>query len=819
MLVRGIHSSWLRQSVWPAVAVLAACIPFAGALSTTHIFHLRDLTMYFWPTHLWLRDTLWSGVWPSWDPYAAGGQPTDSNALNQMFLPPVLLLRILLPPVLGFNAIVATPFPLGALGMWLYLNRRVSGPSATVGAIAFAASGPMVSSGNFPNLSWSMAWLPWFLWTLDRDRERPSSRSFAMLALMAALQMLSGEPVTMIGTLAIATIYVLTHDAPPALTARARRLARFASAVLVASLIATIQLVPTFLASRGSVRSLLTENTFWSLHPLWLTEALLPKFFGHAFENWQAELPWLWPLNSGRDPLFYSLYVGGLVTVLAVAGARVGDRRWARFWLLVGAVSLICAFGGYTPIYPFLQDVLPVVRGFRFPLKFFLFTAFALAVLAADGVHAWMHAPQSTAANRVITRTSVVACVAVAVLIGAFLLLPFAAARGAFELGRLVQLADPVAGASFLFRSASTVAVRALALIGLGALLAYWALLGHGRRTLAVSIFCVVALGDLLVVNAKQNPSMPASLLGPPDWAQAVRARPSDRFYFGGKFGGRLLVGDPDIARTGWESPPGTSFADARTLFMAQLAMAPAGWRLREILSHDLPLLRPIVQMEPLGWFLPSDRAARLRFLARSGVRYCVLGAAPFEGAVPLAQVGHGFSSMAVYECLPDARRAYVVPDAVIEPSSSKAARRLFEADFPAESTVLLEREAGAASGTAGTPAAASAQIVVDQDQRVEIDATVPASGGYLVLADTFDPTWRVEVDGASATLLRANGLFRAVRLEPGTHRVRFEHDHAILKAWLPVSGVGWVVLAVVFVRPSRRHEPLPQTAREPRAA
>ena len=102
------------RSFWPALAVLVACVPFAGGLSLTSVFYIRDLTMIFWPRHLWIHRSLMAGSWPLWDPYAAAGQAAFSDALNQLFLPPVLLLRAL-PAVPGFNLMVAAPFPLAAL--------------------------------------------------------------------------------------------------------------------------------------------------------------------------------------------------------------------------------------------------------------------------------------------------------------------------------------------------------------------------------------------------------------------------------------------------------------------------------------------------------------------------------------------------------------------------------------------------------------------------------------------------------------------------------------------------------------------------------
>src|SRR5262249_12712831 len=175
---------------WAVVAAVGACLPFFGALSLTRIFYVRDLTTIFWPQHVWLRGALVR----LWDPYLGGGQPAYANALNQMFFPPAALLRMLLPPVIGFNLTVALPLPIAALGTWMFLRRHVSPVAATAGALVFAVSGPMVSTGNMPNLAWSVAWLPWVLWSVECE---PSRRSFALTALLVALQALSGEPVTL----------------------------------------------------------------------------------------------------------------------------------------------------------------------------------------------------------------------------------------------------------------------------------------------------------------------------------------------------------------------------------------------------------------------------------------------------------------------------------------------------------------------------------------------------------------------------------------------------------------------------------------------
>ena len=79
-----------------------------------------------------------------------GGQSAVADALHQMFLLPAVAVRLIGSEAVGFNLWVATPFPLAALGAWLFFRRRFAPDASALGAIAFSLSGPIVSTGNFP---------------------------------------------------------------------------------------------------------------------------------------------------------------------------------------------------------------------------------------------------------------------------------------------------------------------------------------------------------------------------------------------------------------------------------------------------------------------------------------------------------------------------------------------------------------------------------------------------------------------------------------------------------------------------------------------
>src|SRR5215208_6597911 len=172
----------LPRGFWPLLAVAVAIVPVAGLFTLSRLFVVRDLALTFRSRFLFLRHSIFSGSFPLWDPYTSNGQPAVNDALYQLFHLPSLAVRLLLPETLAYNLWVALPIPLSAFGMYLFLRRHAAPPASAFGGIAFAVAGPIVSTTNFPNLSWSMATTPYVLWALDRVYDRKTARAATLLA-------------------------------------------------------------------------------------------------------------------------------------------------------------------------------------------------------------------------------------------------------------------------------------------------------------------------------------------------------------------------------------------------------------------------------------------------------------------------------------------------------------------------------------------------------------------------------------------------------------------------------------------------------------
>src|SRR5205823_12999489 len=192
---------------------------------------------------------------------------------------------------------------------------------------------------------------------------------------------------------------------------RRPRLALLAAVGEVAGvLLAAIQYVPLMAASRGSMRALDVDMDFWAFHPLALVELAVPHFFGDYFRSNLKETGWMIALNSGRDPFYYTMYIGVPLAMLALMAA-LSRRRGTMFWTAVVAVCALASLGPHTSFYPFLREIFPPLRTFRFPVKYLSLSAFATATLGAFAFD-WLlagEAPPKPARAAVATACAVAA--------------------------------------------------------------------------------------------------------------------------------------------------------------------------------------------------------------------------------------------------------------------------------------------------------------------------------------------------------------------------------------------------------------------------
>jgi len=126
--------------------------------------------------------------------------------------------------------------------------------------------------------------------------------------------------------------------------------------------------------------------------------------------------------------------------------------------------------------------------------------------------------------------------------------------------------------------------------------------------------------------------------------------------------------------------------------------------------------------------------------------------------------------------------------------SRAEAIRHVAKGDVDFRRVVLLEESPGIAGSDFDLLPAALTEYT---PERVVVETKAPAPA-LLVLSDSHYPGWRVRVDGEEREILLANGLYRAVAVGAGVHRVVFEYRPTSFRVGVALSLLSLAALVAV---------------------
>lgn len=793
-----------------ALLLLLLTVLFFPGLFSGGALYYRDLFRVHHPAKAIGLAAAAEGRLPWWSDRHSLGQPFLADP-NFTALYPDNLLYLVLPFNAAFNLhVVLHVFLCGLFTLLLARRLRLGWPASLVAAGGLAFSGFTLSLGNFYNAVASAAWLPLALLFFHAGcatgpgtpswRRTASCAAGAALAL--ALQFVGGEPVTLFLT---AGLLVLAAAGGTALgRVHPGRAALFLPlAALLAALAAAAQLLPSLelipLTARGAGFTI-AEATRHSVAPFRLLELFCPGLFGdpHALSFWGF---WGHGWFDGGFPYVISIYAGAGILLLALAAPFAGRPRLAlALWL--GLLSFIAlALGRHAPLFALLHRLVPGAEVVRYPVKFLLPALSCLALLAGLGAElAWgggrRRAPAAAAA---------VVGLVCGMLFFALLLgwlpgpAPLLEARGV-----------PAGQVGPAAKGMTAALARGLALAAGSALLLALCLLLRGRlrRAAAGTLFLLIA-ADLLSALGGLNPVAPPGFYtGPSPLRQAL-----DEHERGGDGGPFRIFHDsvkevPSVTLRALEDDRLWHFDWMRRALFPMTADLEFAFEP----NWDGLYLQPTVQAARVARTLPAHR--RAAFLGLYNVRYVVQFKPPADPLFSeLARWPGGANLEARLllngACLP---RARWVPRALRRPGEAEIVRTLVSPLFDPRREVVLPGEAADETGVGGSGDALSgaACTVVRRDGGVVAVAVDCPGDGYLVLADSWAPGWRAEVDGAPALVERANLALRAVKVPRGRHTVVFSYRPRWRVAGPLISTGGLVLIAGLILfsgsrRPSRR--------------
>lgn len=785
-----------RPFDWRVALVFAvvAVILYRRAVFLGEQFFYRDLAMQWYPQAEAFVRVIGAGSWPVWNPYISFGQPLLANP-NAQLLYPLTWLQLLMPAWTFYTWYTIFHMVLAGCGVYaLGRHLGLSRGGAIAAGLLSMLSGPFLSLQNVWSHFASAAWMPWAIRAGDRALERFSvPRSLAWGASLAIV-VVAGSPETPL--MALAATGALALRRAPDWWRRPRHAVGLTRAPILAGVFAAAlaagQWLPALDMARFSSRADLPQSArdFWSVHPVGLAQLAWPVFADRL-----PLLPeWRKLVFESREPFLGSLYLGLSALALCAAGALdPRGRRWVWLLLALAAASVTVALGRHLPVYPLLADVVPPLRGLRYPVKTMVLVSLCVALVGGQGFDAWrdrMGRERAWAALALVVLGA-----ALAALAGGALL-----STRAGTLGPVLIWTDGSYAAAL-----APVTVALLLAGGLGVVTALLAgpLRRRGRPEFVAGTVLLAACIDLVLAARGLNPTAPrGALSGRPLVLGAARPASLERTfvydYARGQTAQRLLghaafvLAPSEGTREPWHPMLGLySYAHAALLGLWGHE-GSYGADTSKILSRDVNTLNALVELN-------ESAAGPMHRMLRLGAVGPVIAMhqAGFEELTPIARLPSMFPEPILVFRVPDPLpRTYVVGRARIAPPG-QGWRALLAPDFdPAREIVLPEGPALDHDGPVGT-----SRIVEMRPDRVAIEAELERPG-YVVLVDAFDEGWKVTLDGSAAPLLRANVAFRAVSVPAGRHRVEMRYRPRSIVVGLGISALAILSAAAIRAMP-----------------
>lgn len=776
---------------------LAPLILFSPLLLTGKALFWGTPALQFVPWWTWAWETLLVGHLPLWNPLVGMGAPLLANYQSALFYPPYWFhfLTYLFGGVglmaWGQALVVVFHFIVAGVGM-VELTRRLglNRLAQTVSGLAFSLSGYLVARAWFASINAAVAWLPWVMYFALKAVRGNERFRWGKLGLVIGLQLLAGHAQTTWYTLLLAGLWGAywgwqrSSDQDDAQSQVGGRWERFkvqalslleseiklAGAVLLGAALAAVQLLPTAVYLTQSQRATAVDYDFAMTYSFWpwrLLGLLAPGLFGSpaSGDYWGYATFWEDAVYIGLLPVLLAL---GILLKASFTPKRFNERgrsqsdlarprSFVLFLFVVSLISLLLALGNNTPVFPWLYRHIPTFSMFQAPARFTIWLEFALPLLAGLGVQIWRR-PE----NKGLYWTRLGTAGAFAVMLGTGL-------------------------GWYLMRDLNPTFLRATALAG------FWGL-GAGVLSLTAPkrgqewrvwwgwLVALWVSADLLVAGWGLNPGVDVDFyIEPNETVSEVQEMLGQ---------GRLYI------------PPSHEHEVKYDQFFRFDAFRPEGidWQdLRAVILPNLNMLDGIPSVNNFDPLVPGHYARWMEMLEQVDAQtenqlLDWIGVTVVEKQNPARDLGVSF-----YPREADSRVKWV-PCARFVADEEQVWERIASGQMDLDAEVLLVGPDQPAPEDCSSPGKGRAVLIAESPNQLVIQ-TESESSGWLVLADTWYPGWKAWVGGQSTPIMRANGVFRAVRLPAGIHLVRFRYRPAAFLIGLLVSGVNGSLVVSYFVR------------------
>lgn len=753
-------AGWFRRHALLVALLIASSLLFARPLVRGETFISRDLVSQYYPRERLLARSGGS----AWNPHLFLGMPLDGDQQTARYEPlRALSRRAGWTEATGLVVYLWFYFLIATAGVYCFALRHGASPlGAGFATLACVWGGAYVVRFGHPWLFGGMALLPWVALTTERLLERRRIADALWVALPLGWTGFIGHPQPLFmlllfvpGYLALGVLSVSPGERRAVIAVLSGRLTVAAVALGLLLSAAYAPVLDVLGHCRRQELGGLGFSGSYSFHPWDWARLLAPDLYGNDMRGTHF---------GSSNYTEQTCYLG--VAPLLLFGLALAWPPRERRLIVVAFGAFLLACGRYTPLFYACYALVPGFRLFRCPCRFSWFFVLAAATVSARVL------TRIANGDRPPTPTVIAARLRRLWLPAALLFATVAAGAGPW-IDRYTEI-----GAHLTMRSASVRA--ALLLTFVGVVLECW-LRSHlsGRRAawlLFAATFC-----DLGMQWLPYQRTRPLAEVSPPPEVERVLARAGEARV--------MILGD---------RADGDDLETTALLNWGEAAGYDGVRGYSQLVESDLLAL---LARGDVGGGAPADQYATARvdpaewLLDLLGVRYLVqprAGASRF-GSLPLVIATGRFEVRERPGYLP---RAWLVGGAAVVDDST-ALERLPTLPARARALALVDRDVGL--GADPRPVGGSVRFVKRAADEVllEVAASDPA---LLVLADRGHRGWRASIDDTPVPIVRADYLFRGVRIEAGRHRVRFTylrpgHGWAGLVSLLTLAAIAVVLL------------------------
>jgi hypothetical protein len=766
------------------VLALLAAVPtllFLDVFRGVNALYVRDMLHYHYPYKKIMREVVLSGHFPYWNPWVSAGQPMAANPAHQVFYP--LNWLILLPDYLhALQLLPLLHLVIATLAMFALLRSMELGrPASALGALSFGIGGLLCSMLSLFPFLFTVIWLPLICLFTRRALLRRSVRDGVLATLFLGLQLLAGEPTTILQTGVLLGMYAVYRGVKDERTpgGLARRVATVGAISIGACLLAAVLVIPMIDHFRDTTRARGLDYpsvSHWSMPFIRLAELVYPTILGRDAAHDHSRY---WATAAHGDaqvPFYFSIYSGLLLTVLAAAGV-LARSRGSGLVLVIAAVSIIGAAGAHTPLLRILHDA-GLVTTLRYPEKLVLMLVFTIIVFGAQSLDRLL------AGDMRVRRMALgFAAITTAVAAAATLFSLTAAYEPFFRRVWSVSPSRPLEEILPLSRQGWVTAAAYGAL-----LLLLLAGVHRLRRPLWVGLAAAFVIADLGVIATEVAPRMPMSFFRDPPAVvqQFPRERDGFRIFHMAQWAGSGKSANPYL-----QPGPDLYWVARNTL----LPLIPAAHGLRTVMSVDFDgtELAASSDFTQAAWMLQQKKPDQWLSIAAamSNVRY--LGVyRPYNEA--LAQAGGVLRNVQPVQFLEGRPypRYYFASEMAEARHWEEFVAKLGDGDFSSEVAFVAE---GAVA-----PARGAVRGVHEWTNGARLD--VEAAGrAFLVMSVTPHQYWQVTIDGQPAEAVATNIGYQGVAVPAGRHVVEMRYRNPLIAAGGAISIASLLALAYVFCR------------------